>query len=340
MRFFCKLEYQAAKDRLCALFAEHFRAERLVLQVTLGMCPLQKSKLFTCFLRFFGWKNRTCFTHLKIIQSGETIHRLKRSPRPGMASSDLSACWAECHRSGFYCPEFCCQPEDGLGNPSCWDEFGTYTFSKCCSESQFTDEPQYFQIGQLSLQLLGGKPLFFLSFWKVFSPETGKLDLIWPQMSSEGYIEDLRTITRPRWTKGLWKWLWACGICAAVWRMELCRLRLEMCSATIGQRTNNLKLVTGTGVKDVLFQYIWSQFCQVLSQCQVTLFFESIFWKKFFFFFFLTPGILPQHQILRSWKLPAVAFGGFRFQWTRRHGLVLPRHTGPQHFHRGACGSR
>ena len=39
-------------------------------------------------------------------------------------------CWAECGRSGYYCPEFCCQPVDG-GNPSCWDETGIYTFSKC-----------------------------------------------------------------------------------------------------------------------------------------------------------------------------------------------------------------
>ena len=39
-------------------------------------------------------------------------------------------CWAECGRSGYYCPEFCCQPTDG-GNPSCWDEAGIYTFSKC-----------------------------------------------------------------------------------------------------------------------------------------------------------------------------------------------------------------
>ena len=39
-------------------------------------------------------------------------------------------CWAECGRSGYYGPEFCCQPTDG-GNPSCWDEAGIYTFSKC-----------------------------------------------------------------------------------------------------------------------------------------------------------------------------------------------------------------
>lgn len=44
------------------------------------------------------------------------------------ASAD--GCWAECGRSGYYCPEFCCQPTDG-GNPSCWDEAGIYTFSKC-----------------------------------------------------------------------------------------------------------------------------------------------------------------------------------------------------------------
>ena len=41
------------------------------------------------------------------------------------------ACWSECSHSGFYCPEFCCQPSDG-GNPSCWDPFGRYSFQKCC----------------------------------------------------------------------------------------------------------------------------------------------------------------------------------------------------------------
>lgn len=66
------------------------------------------------------------------------------------------ACWSLCSRSGFYCPEFCCQPSDG-GNPSCWDPEGRYSFPKCCSNFTWdADEDFLLPIGDLLLPLYRG----------------------------------------------------------------------------------------------------------------------------------------------------------------------------------------
>lgn len=50
----------------------------------------------------------------------------------GFIANTTTDCWETCRQTGFFCPLFCCQPLDDIGNPSCWDLHGYYTFKRCC----------------------------------------------------------------------------------------------------------------------------------------------------------------------------------------------------------------
>lgn len=77
---------------------------------------------------------------------------------------NTSDCWDTCKRMGFFCPVFCCQPLDGIGNPSCWDERDYYNFRRCCLTPAVAAlvapleprEPPKITVGRLVLQLYRG----------------------------------------------------------------------------------------------------------------------------------------------------------------------------------------
>eukprot|EP00929_Paragymnodinium_shiwhaense_P085394 TRINITY_DN45804_c0_g1_i1.p1 TRINITY_DN45804_c0_g1~~TRINITY_DN45804_c0_g1_i1.p1 ORF type:complete len:234 (-),score=3.43 TRINITY_DN45804_c0_g1_i1:350-1051(-) len=76
---------------------------------------------------------------------------------PGLVASGF--CWEECRQMGLYCPEFCCQPHDSIGNPTCWDVNGFYTYDKCCSAFAAPTEPTRppkLKIGSVELELYRG----------------------------------------------------------------------------------------------------------------------------------------------------------------------------------------
>lgn len=73
-------------------------------------------------------------------------------------------CWDTCRRTGFFCEVFCCQPLDGVGNPSCWDPHGYFTYERCCLvpavqalvEPPEPERPLAIQIGDASIPLYRG----------------------------------------------------------------------------------------------------------------------------------------------------------------------------------------
>ncbi|CAE8645167.1 unnamed protein product, partial [Polarella glacialis] len=83
------------------------------------------------------------------------------SPWAGVSTSQEEGepCWDTCERFGHYCPEFCCEPRDGIGNPSCWDDTGYFGYEKCCSKLPAHEEPlepPVITIGNVSLPLYRG----------------------------------------------------------------------------------------------------------------------------------------------------------------------------------------
>lgn len=90
----------------------------------------------------WGWKLATVATSLPIPAWPEQID-----------------CWADCRLTGFYCEDFCCQPPDGIGNPTCWDPNEFYTFEKCCKmidpEAEEGPAPM-FRLGSVVVPLYRG----------------------------------------------------------------------------------------------------------------------------------------------------------------------------------------
>eukprot|EP00933_Yihiella_yeosuensis_P080987 TRINITY_DN94518_c0_g1_i1.p1 TRINITY_DN94518_c0_g1~~TRINITY_DN94518_c0_g1_i1.p1 ORF type:complete len:398 (+),score=31.98 TRINITY_DN94518_c0_g1_i1:23-1195(+) len=75
------------------------------------------------------------------------------------ATKDNAECWTDCLRTGFYCPEYCCWPPDGIGNPTCWDKAGYFGYSKCCAGLPPVEEPFWpptMVIGSVNLTLYRG----------------------------------------------------------------------------------------------------------------------------------------------------------------------------------------
>lgn len=80
------------------------------------------------------------------------------------ANSSTSDCWTTCREIGFFCAVFCCQPLDGVGNPTCWDSQGHFTYNRCCAdldvralvEPPEAAEPPLLRIGRVSLPLYRG----------------------------------------------------------------------------------------------------------------------------------------------------------------------------------------
>eukprot|EP00927_Polykrikos_kofoidii_P061187 TRINITY_DN56053_c0_g1_i1.p1 TRINITY_DN56053_c0_g1~~TRINITY_DN56053_c0_g1_i1.p1 ORF type:complete len:337 (-),score=40.95 TRINITY_DN56053_c0_g1_i1:38-1048(-) len=74
-------------------------------------------------------------------------------------ASASSYCWQDCRRTGFYCPEFCCQPPDVGGNPTCWDDSDHFTFERCCQDVVIAEEPSEpprLRLGGVSFPLYRG----------------------------------------------------------------------------------------------------------------------------------------------------------------------------------------
>lgn len=87
--------------------------------------------------------------------------------RGGPIVNATSDCWDTCRGSGFFCPVFCCQPPDRIGNPTCWDINGYYTYPRCChdpavqavvapAEQPDSEPPFEIAIGSLRLPLYRG----------------------------------------------------------------------------------------------------------------------------------------------------------------------------------------
>mmetsp|Transcript_77619 Transcript_77619/g.209813 ORF Transcript_77619/g.209813 Transcript_77619/m.209813 type:complete len:386 (-) Transcript_77619:37-1194(-) len=78
-----------------------------------------------------------------------------------LSSSD---CWHTCRQYGHFCEVFCCQAFDGIGNPTCWDLQGHFTFERCCldplvralADPPEPPEPPKLRIGSLTLPLYRG----------------------------------------------------------------------------------------------------------------------------------------------------------------------------------------
>lgn len=80
------------------------------------------------------------------------------------ANASLADCWHTCRESGYFCPEYCCQPPDGVGNPTCWDFSGYFSYWNCCLDpavSRYVDppepeKPRTFQLGSERFALYRG----------------------------------------------------------------------------------------------------------------------------------------------------------------------------------------
>eukprot|EP00439_Symbiodinium_sp_Y106_P030510 s650_g3.t1 len=58
------------------------------------------------------------------------------------ASALSGHCWTDCANYGLFCPEYCCAPNDGVGNTACWDNKGHFSFQTCCADLPMVTDPE------------------------------------------------------------------------------------------------------------------------------------------------------------------------------------------------------